>query len=150
MGFLGTSLVVQWLRLPTSSAGGLGSIPDQGTMILHAMLHSQKKKKKAKNTETRYGINHPPIVPLHSLQSVPSPSFLEPLICFLLVWFCLKFHISDIIQYGLALYVCLFFFFSFSIVLLRSIHMFLCICSFFLLINSKPLSGYTTIFLFVH
>ena len=29
-GFLGTSLVVQWLWLPAPSAGGLGSIPYQG------------------------------------------------------------------------------------------------------------------------
>ena len=29
--FLGTSLVVQWLRLRTPNAGGLGSIPGQGT-----------------------------------------------------------------------------------------------------------------------
>ncbi|TEA37609.1 hypothetical protein DBR06_SOUSAS5310036, partial [Sousa chinensis] len=28
---LGTSLVVQWLRLHTPNAGGLGSIPGQGT-----------------------------------------------------------------------------------------------------------------------
>ena len=28
---LGTSLVVQWLRLSAPNAGGLGSIPDQGT-----------------------------------------------------------------------------------------------------------------------
>ena len=28
---LGTSLVVQWLRLRAPNAGGLGSIPDQGT-----------------------------------------------------------------------------------------------------------------------
>ena len=27
----GTSLVVQWLRLHTPNAGGLGSIPGQGT-----------------------------------------------------------------------------------------------------------------------
>ena len=27
----GTCLVVQWLRLHTPNAGGLGSIPDQGT-----------------------------------------------------------------------------------------------------------------------
>ena len=27
---LGASLVVQWLRLCTPNAGGLGSIPDQG------------------------------------------------------------------------------------------------------------------------
>ena len=27
----GTSLVVQWLRLPTPNAGGLGSVPGRGT-----------------------------------------------------------------------------------------------------------------------
>ena len=32
----GTSLVVQWLRLLTSTAGDTGSIPSQGTKILHA------------------------------------------------------------------------------------------------------------------
>ena len=31
----GTSLVVQWLRLYASTAGGTGSIPCQGTKILH-------------------------------------------------------------------------------------------------------------------
>ena len=30
------SLVVQWLRLHTPNAGGRGSIPGQGTKILHA------------------------------------------------------------------------------------------------------------------
>ena len=41
----GTSLVVQWLRFHTPSAGGLGSIPGQGTRscmsqlkILHATM----------------------------------------------------------------------------------------------------------------
>ena len=32
----GTSLVVQWLRLCTFTAGGMGSIPGWGTKILHA------------------------------------------------------------------------------------------------------------------
>ena len=41
----GTSLAVQWLRLHTPSAGGTGSIPDQGTKILHAARRDQKKKK---------------------------------------------------------------------------------------------------------
>ena len=31
----GTCLVVQWLRLCTSTAGGMGSIPGQGTKIPH-------------------------------------------------------------------------------------------------------------------
>ena len=44
----GTSLVVQWLRLYASTAGGTGSIPCQGTKILHVACQGQKKK----NTET--------------------------------------------------------------------------------------------------
>ena len=41
-----TSLVVQWLRLRTSTAGDTGSIPGRETKILHAAQHGQKKKKK--------------------------------------------------------------------------------------------------------
>ena len=45
----GTSLVVQWLTLRVSTAGGVGdSIPGQGTKILLAMGCGQKKKKKRK------------------------------------------------------------------------------------------------------
>ena len=40
----GTSLVVQWLRLRASTAGGTGSIPGQGTKIPHAVPHGQKRK----------------------------------------------------------------------------------------------------------
>ena len=40
-----TSLVVQWLRLCASTAGGVGLIPGRGTKIRHAVLHSQKQKK---------------------------------------------------------------------------------------------------------
>ena len=47
----GTSLVVQWLRLCTPSAGGMCSIPGQRTKIPHAMQHSQKKKKKIRGKE---------------------------------------------------------------------------------------------------
>ena len=43
----GTSLVVQWLRLHTSNAEGMGLIPGQGTKIPHATWCSQKKKKKS-------------------------------------------------------------------------------------------------------
>ena len=39
---LGTFLVVQWLRLPTSTGGALGSVPYQGTKTSHAMRHCQK------------------------------------------------------------------------------------------------------------
>ena len=41
----GTSLPVQWLRLCTSTAGGMSSIPGQGTKILHAAQRGQEKKK---------------------------------------------------------------------------------------------------------
>ena len=34
---VGTSLMVQWLRLHASPAGVMGLIPGQGTKILHAM-----------------------------------------------------------------------------------------------------------------
>ena len=42
----GTSLAIQWLRLPAFAAGGVGSIPDQGNKILHAVWCSQKLKRK--------------------------------------------------------------------------------------------------------
>ena len=41
----GTSLVVQWLRLCTSTAGGEGSIPGKGTKIPHDPQCSQKNRK---------------------------------------------------------------------------------------------------------
>ena len=41
-----TYLVVQWLRLCSSTSGGLGSIPGQGTKISHATWPGQKKKKR--------------------------------------------------------------------------------------------------------
>ena len=45
-----TSLVVQWLRLSASTAGGMGLIPGQGTKIPYATWHNPKKKKKKKKT----------------------------------------------------------------------------------------------------
>ena len=42
---LGTSLVVQWLRLHPSNAGNVGSIPGRETKIPHATWHVQKKEK---------------------------------------------------------------------------------------------------------
>ena len=36
--------MIQWLRLHAPSAGGLGSIPGEGTKIPHAAQHGQKKK----------------------------------------------------------------------------------------------------------
>ena len=41
-----TSLVVLWLRLQASKAGGTGSIPGQGTMSLHAVGLDPPPKKK--------------------------------------------------------------------------------------------------------
>ena len=37
--------MVQWLGLHTFTAWGTGSIPDQGTKILHVAQHGQKKQK---------------------------------------------------------------------------------------------------------
>ena len=45
-----TSLAVQWLRLPTSTAGDTGSIPGQGTKI--PLLRGQKKTKPNKTKTT--------------------------------------------------------------------------------------------------
>ena len=36
--------MVQWLGLRASTAGGMGSIPGQGTKIPHAAQQSKKKK----------------------------------------------------------------------------------------------------------
>lgn len=46
---LGTCLVVQWLWLQVSNAGGVGSIPDQGIKIQRVPRHSQKVNKNNKN-----------------------------------------------------------------------------------------------------
>ena len=43
-----TNLVVQWLRLHTSAAGGMDLIPDLETKISHAMLCSQKEERERK------------------------------------------------------------------------------------------------------
>ena len=47
----GTSLVVQWLRLHASNAGGMGSIPGQGTKIPQAMQCGQKIKERKKENQ---------------------------------------------------------------------------------------------------
>ena len=43
-------LAVQWLGIPTSTEGGVGSTPSWGTKILHAMRCGQKKERKKKKT----------------------------------------------------------------------------------------------------
>ena len=45
---LRTFLNVQWLRLPTSTAGGVGLIPGWGTKIPHAVSRQNKFKEKKK------------------------------------------------------------------------------------------------------
>ena len=42
---LGTYLVVQWLRLHTSTARGMGLIRGWGTKILYATQHDQENKR---------------------------------------------------------------------------------------------------------
>ena len=43
---VGSSLVVQWLGLCASTAGGSGLIPDRGTEILQATQCGHKRKNK--------------------------------------------------------------------------------------------------------
>ena len=51
----GTSLVVQWRRLCTPSAGDTGSIPGWGTKILYVVGHKKKKKnERKKKNKTHY------------------------------------------------------------------------------------------------
>ena len=52
-GLAGTSLLVQWLRLPAPIAGGPGSIPGQGTRShVPQLRHSTAKKKKKVDWQT--------------------------------------------------------------------------------------------------
>ena len=48
---VGSSLVVQWLKLCVSPVGGRGSLPSQGTKILCAMQQGQINKLKLKEKE---------------------------------------------------------------------------------------------------
>ena len=52
-----TSLAVQWLRFHASNAGGMGSIPDLGIKIPHAMWPSKKKKKGMNELRFTHHIN---------------------------------------------------------------------------------------------
>ena len=58
-----TSLVVQWLRLCISTAGGVGSVTGGGTKIANAAVQHSLKKKKKKTEEigarTSFGLCHP-------------------------------------------------------------------------------------------
>ena len=50
---VGNSLVVQWLGVCTSTAGGMGSIPGRGTKILHATWPQRKKERKKERKRER-------------------------------------------------------------------------------------------------
>ena len=47
-----TSLAVQWLRLRASTAGGVGTIPGQGTKIPHAAKTNKQTNKQTKTWDT--------------------------------------------------------------------------------------------------
>ena len=47
-GTLGTSLVIQWLRLHSCIVGGMGSIPGEGSKIPRAAWCSQKNRERKK------------------------------------------------------------------------------------------------------
>ena len=53
----GTFLAGQWLRLCTSTAGVEGLIPSQGTEILRAAQHSQKKRKHSNSSSSHWQSN---------------------------------------------------------------------------------------------
>ena len=55
---IGNSLVVQWLGLHTSTAGGPGSIPGRETKIPKAVWRSQKKKKSWKIQKEKVTTKH--------------------------------------------------------------------------------------------
>jgi len=46
-----TSLVVQWLRLSPSTAGGMGLFPNQGIKILQCNVAKINKNKKTRNIQ---------------------------------------------------------------------------------------------------
>ena len=54
--------MVQWLGLCPSNAGGVGSIPGQGTKIPHVLWCSQKMKKKKKKNQSPDAYIHPKLL----------------------------------------------------------------------------------------
>ena len=52
---IGTSLMVQWLRLHTSTVGTMDLIPCQGSKSLHAVGCGQKENKTKQNKYYSYG-----------------------------------------------------------------------------------------------
>ena len=68
--YCGTFLVVQWLGLQASTAGGIGSIPGQGTKILHATQPKKKKREEREHTNRLFR-TLPPRLPSNLTQEVP-------------------------------------------------------------------------------
>ena len=62
---VGTSLVVQWLRTHTSTAGGMGSISGQGTKVPHAAGFGQNNNNTHTHTYTH--THNPPSKPSQTL-----------------------------------------------------------------------------------
>ena len=78
---IGSSLVVQWLRLQASTAGGMGSIPGWGTKILHAMQYARPPKKRRVLGLQEHPKLAIPVNLIHPLVCVLSPiSFLKYLL----------------------------------------------------------------------
>ena len=71
-----TSLVIQWLGLCASRAGGVGSVPGQITRIPYAAWHSQEKRKeKEKKTINDHQITQYCLSP-SAQQMAPTPDFI--------------------------------------------------------------------------
>ena len=51
--------MVQWLGLRSSTAGKMGSVPGQGTKVLHAIRCGKKTKPKLSNSEMNNSLAQP-------------------------------------------------------------------------------------------
>ena len=74
---LGTSLEVRWLRLPTSTAGGASSIPDQGTnQGSGCCVAWPKKREREREREREKGVLSSPTIGRNSHPSPRMPHLL--------------------------------------------------------------------------
>ena len=73
--FDGTSLLVQWLGLHASTAGGMGSIPGWGTKVPCAVWHGQKifKNKKIKKKKNKFSPLKKKKKEMHLVYLLPPP-----------------------------------------------------------------------------
>ena len=86
----GAFLLVQWLGLQASTAGGIGSILGQGTKILHAT--QPKKKSEERERTNRLSRALPPRLPSNLTQEAPSvpAQMTSPLFPFELPLCCMR------------------------------------------------------------